>query len=93
MIYENVVIGTPLIKTSELLAKDEKDYSFNEFKKTLFTTTRFLPKVMVEAGIVSSTSEVRRNKPELVKTLNNLDFLEIKWGKKRLFIVVGEDLG
>lgn len=65
MVYENVVIGFPLVKASELLAKDEKDYSNNEFKKTLFTSTRFLPRIMVEAGLVKSTSEVKRNRPNL----------------------------
>ena len=37
---------------------------------------------MVELGIVKSISEVRRNKPELVRELNDYDYLEIKsWGK------------
>lgn len=91
MVYENVVIGIPLVKTSELLAKNAGDYSNNEFKKTLFTSTRFLPRVMVEAGLVNSTSEVKRNRPELMITLDKPDFLQVKWGKKFLFIVVGED--
>lgn len=45
MVYGNVVIGFPLVKVSELLAKDE---------------------------------------------LDKLDFLQIKCGKRFLFIVVGE---
>lgn len=44
---------------------------------------------MKEAGMVSSTSIVRKNKPELVITLDKLDCLLIKWGKKYLYIVVG----
>lgn len=44
---------------------------------------------MKEAGIVKSTNEVRKNKPELMITLNNLDCLWIKWGKKLLYIIVG----
>lgn len=33
---------------------------------------------MVELGIVKSISEVRRNKPELVRELNDYDYLEVK---------------
>jgi N-acetylmuramoyl-L-alanine amidase len=43
----------------------------------------------VMCGVVKSINEVRKNKPNLVKTLDNIDFHEIKWGKKRLFIQVG----
>ena len=45
---------------------------------------------MVDIGVAKSTSEVRRNKPELVKELNDYDYLEIKWGKRKLFILVGK---
>lgn len=88
--FQNVVIGTPLVPPSEILAFDERDWEENEKKVTLFTETRFLPAVMKEAGIVSSTGEVRRNQPKLVITLDMPDFIELKWGKKRLFIVVGK---
>ena len=86
----NVVIGKPKVAASELLAIDNKDWEENEKKLTLFTETRFLPAVMKEAGMVQSTSEVKRNKPELCITLDKLDCINLKWGKKFLFIVVGE---
>lgn len=88
--FHNVVIGNPIVDTKTLLALDERDWEENEKKNTLFTNTRFLPAIMKEAGIVQSTGEVRRNRPELVKTLDNLDCINLKWGKKFLFIVVGE---
>ena len=80
---QNVVIGNPIIPASQLWEENEKD-------QTLFTKTRFLPAVMKEAGIVKSTGEVIRNRKDLVITMDHPDFMEIKWGKKRLFIVVGE---
>jgi hypothetical protein len=88
--FHNVVIGEPLVAAWSLLAEDEMDWEDNEKKKTLFTNTRFLPALMKEAGLVSSTSEVRRNKPELCINLDKLDCISIKWGKKFLYIVVGE---
>lgn len=88
--FHNVVIGEPLVAAWSLLAEDETDWEDNEKKKTLFTNTRFLPAIMKEAGLVSSTSEVRRNKPELCINLDKLDCINIKWGKKFLYIVVGE---
>lgn len=87
---QNVVIGRPLVDASTLIALDEKDWEENEKQNTLFTETRFLPAVMKEAGIVQSISEVRRNKPELCVSLDTIDCINLKWGKKFLFIVVGE---
>jgi len=86
---ENIIIGKPLVHPRELLAYDNNDWIYVEAPKTLFTEERNLPRIMKLAGIVSSTSEVRRNNPKLCVELNKLDYLEIKWGKKRLFIVVG----
>ena len=88
--FHNVVIGTPIVDASSLLAMDDKDWEENEKDITLFTETRFLPAIMKEAGIVQSTSEVRRNRPELCVTLDKLDCINLKWGKKFLYIIVGE---
>ena len=88
--FHNVVVGKPIVDVSCLLAVDEKDWEENEKKNTLFTETRFLPAIMKEAGIVQSIGEVRRNKKELCISLDNVDCINLKWGKKFLFIVVGE---
>lgn len=88
--FHNVVVGKPIVDVSGLLATDEKDWESNEKKNTLFTETRYLPAIMKEAGIVQSTGEVRRNKSELCISLDKLDCINLKWGKKFLFIVVGE---
>lgn len=87
--FHNVVIGKPIVEPKTLLALDDIDWVTNEKEKTLFTNTRFLPAIMKESGIVKSKSEVRKNKPELMVTLNELDCLWIKWGKKFLYIIVG----
>lgn len=88
--FANVVVGKPLVSPESIFAVGKTDWEQNEWPKTCFTTTRYLPAIMKEAGLVSSTSEVRRNRPELNVTLEKLDYLEIKWGKKFLFILVGE---
>ena len=88
--FQNVVIGKPLCKPETLFAYDEQDWLENEKKETLFIEDRFLPRILVAAGLVNSASEVRRNRPELVKELNEIDFIRIKWGKKFLWIAVGE---
>jgi hypothetical protein len=88
--FHNVVIGKPLVDVSTLFANNKQDWEENEKKDTIFTETRFLPALMKEAGMVSSTSEVRRNKPELCVTLDTVDCVNLKWGKKHLYIVVGE---
>ena len=88
--FHNIVIGTPLIEPWKLISENEQEWEDFDKKDTLFTEERFLPALLVDAGVVKSKNEVRRNKPEFLITLNDLDCLWIKWGKKRIYIVVGE---
>ena len=88
---QNVIVGRPLIGTpAELFGSSLEDWVLNESEVTLLTEERFLPRILVEAGIAKSTSEVRRNRPDLWRELNELDFFQVKWGKKFLWILVGE---
>lgn len=87
---QNVVVGTPLLPAWHWLSESPEDFEQNDSAVTLFTSERFLPRILVEAGLVKSASEVRRNQPKLVRNLDTPDCMEVKWGKKRLFIVVGE---
>jgi hypothetical protein len=88
--FHNVIIGKPLVTPDHLFAYSFEDWDKNEFSDTLFTEERFLPKVMVEAGIAPTVSEVRRNQPILCRTLNKVDFEEVKWGKNKIYICIGE---
>lgn len=88
--FMNIVIGKPIVPLENLFAYDLEDWERNERDQTLFTDNRYLPAVLKEAGVVKSANEVRRNRPELNIQLDKLDFLVIKWGKKFVFIVVGE---
>lgn len=90
MVFENIVIGKTACEPWELFALDKKDWEENEKKKTLFTETRWLPAIIKEAGLVKSNNEVRKNRPELCVELNERNFIELKWGKRFLFIAVGE---
>lgn len=88
--FTNIVIGKPSVDASVLLSTNQQDWETSEKQNTLFTESRFLPQILKEAGVVKSTGEVRRNKPEFVKTLDDPDFMFVKWGKKIITIVVGE---
>ncbi len=92
MYIENIVIGKPVVDLQQLFAADEDDWDRTEKEKTYFTEERFLPRILVDIGIYPSISEIRRNKPQLVVTLDHLDFIdEVKVSKKRkLWIAVGE---
>lgn len=89
MYIENIVIGNPVYSVNELLSFNNKDWEI-EKEKTYFTNERYLPRILVDIGVVKSANEVRKNKPQMNITLDKLDFMEIKWGKKKLWIVVGE---
>ena len=89
--FQNVIVGTPLPGTpAELFGSSTIDWVINEHNQTLFTEERVLPRMMKEAGIVKSTSEVSRNRPEVQRSLDKLDFFQVKWGKKFLWILVGK---
>lgn len=87
---QNIVIGQPLVHPKKLVASDDNDWEENEKANTLFTETRFLPTIMKDIGMVKSISEVKRNKPELMIELYQLDCFWVKWGKQRLYVIVGE---
>ena len=87
---ENIVIKSPIVPPEDIFGSSYEDWINMEQDKTYYTEETFLPRIMVELGIVKSVNEVRRNKPELVKELNNYDYQEIKWGKRKLFILVGK---
>lgn len=88
--FHNIVIGKPLVDVWTLISSTEEEFEKFDKKDTLFTEERFLPALLVDAGVVKSRGEVKRNKPELCISLNNLDCIWVKWGKQRLFIIVGE---
>lgn len=89
---ENIVIGTPIVKPESMFSSSDDDWNTVEKEKTYYTDERFLPRILVELGIYPSTSEVRRNKPDLMRSLDGLDFIDgLKVSKKRkLWILVGE---
>ena len=73
-----------------MFALNDEDWEKVEKEKTYWTEERNLAVILKELGIVKSVSEVRRNKPQLYVKLDKLDYLEIKWGKRKLFVLVGE---
>jgi len=84
---QNIVIGYSLVDLGMLLGDYYNDKSF--WSVTVQDDERFLPKLLAKHGFTSSASEIRRNRKDLVKTLDKPDFLEIKLGKKKLWVVVG----
>lgn len=89
---ENVVVGKPITEPQQMFAKDENDWNKIEQEKTYYTNERFLPRILVELGVYPSISEIRRNKPNLMVSLDNVDFIDnLKVSRKRrLWILVGE---
>ena len=92
MYIENIVIGKPIVEPFIMFATDVDDWIKFEKEKTYYTDERFLPRILVDIGIYPSVSEIRRNKPDLMISLDKLDFINnLKVSKKRrLWILVGE---
>ena len=89
--FLNIVVGKPMVDPKELLSENDDVWENVEKPATLFTETKWLPAIMKEAGIVQSTGEVKRNRPELCIELNKPDCFWLKWGKKKLYVIVGGD--
>lgn len=87
---QNIVIGKPLIEAWTLISSSEDEWENFDKDYTLFTEERFLPAILVKAGITKSNSEVKRNRPELFKELRELDCFWLKWGKNKIYVIVGE---
>ena len=89
---ENIVIGNPIVEPQQIFALDENDWNRIEQEKTYFTNERFLPRILVKLDIYPSISEIRRNKPNLMVSLDNVDFINnLKVSRKRrLWILVGK---
>lgn len=86
---KDIIIGKPIVEPWYIFCKEKEEW--DKIKDDMYyTEERFLPRIMIELGIVKSISEVKRNKPELMINLDKLDYLEIKWGKSYLFILVGD---
>lgn len=88
---ENIVIGKPLAPSIELFSRNIIDWVVTELEQTYYTEERYLPRILVDLGIYPSVSEIKRNKPELMITLDKPDFIQIRPKKKiLLWILIGE---
>lgn len=86
--FKDIIIGQPIVEPWYIFCNEEHEWD-NVKDDIYYTQERFLPRIMVDLGIVKSVSEVKRNQPHLMCNLDELDYLEIKWGKNKLFILVG----
>lgn len=75
-----------------MFASDENDWNKVEAEKTYYTDELFLPRILVDLDIYPLISEIRRNKPQLMVSLDKVNFIyNLKVSKKRrLWILVGE---
>lgn len=92
MYIENIVIGKPIVSEKEIFSINNNDWETIEKDKTYYTDERFLPRILVDIGVYPSISEIRRNRKDLMITLDKLDFIDkLKVAKKKyLWILVGE---
>lgn len=104
MYIENIVIGKPIVSEDLMFGNDDPKTWEGQSVLTFWTEERNIPKILggevmghfygetvdhpVRLGIAPSASEVRRNRKELC-VCPRLDYMEIKYGKRRLFILVG----
>lgn len=86
---ENVVVANSILDPLEILSNwSAGDWNYNELPKTMYgVEERFIPKIMQMTGVVSTTGIVRKNRPELWREIKSGEYLEIRWGKKKLFVV------
>lgn len=86
---ENIIVcDTPWESpVQDLLSNGTIDDMNLEFGRTLYTHDRFIPQILLHLGWIKSKGEVKRNKPELFREIKQGEYLEIKWRKRKLWIV------
>ena len=89
---ENIVIGIPLVPCGVLISDGTTPDMLNEMEKNYFTNNHNIAQILKELEVVPSLNEVRRNQPMLISNLdkNYLDCFEVKWGKRRFYVVKGQ---
>ena len=89
----NIIIGKPLVPWHEVccISNPSGDEIMFEKAFTLFTNERVPAKILKNIGAIKSIGEVKRNQPKLCEPLTQLDCFWLKWGKKKFWVVVGED--
>ena len=78
-----IVIGDPLVSL-ESLGFDDTDRVEYEYEEV------FIPRILKKYGFFSSTSDVKRNRPDLWREVSFPEFTEISIGHKRLWLLIGE---
>lgn len=89
MYIENIVIGQPLVSLDTLLGSEQYP-QYDYMVVTVRDDERYLPRLLANHGFTSSAKEIKRNRKDLDIRLDKPDCLDIKLGKKRIYIVVGE---
>lgn len=103
---ENIIIGNPIVPDELIFGTDDPNVWEKEKDMTIWTEERSLARIIggdfigsytrngeketINLEFAKSVSEVRRNRKDLSVMLDKLDYIEIKYGKKRLFILVGK---
>ena len=59
---QNVVIGKPICEPWLMFSNTPEEFENSDRDETLFTEERFLPRILVDCGVVKSIGEVRRKK-------------------------------
>jgi hypothetical protein len=76
-----IVVGEPICSLVSL--------GLDQASVTLRTDERFLPRALVDAGVFSSYSEIRRNRPELIRDLETIGWDSFRVGKTVVDVVIG----
>ena len=82
MIPDNIIVGKPLV--------DIKELGVNKNEVSVKTNEIFLPKILKEFNIFSSTSQVKKNRPDLWRELKDFEMTKLEIGFKRIWIIKGE---
>ena len=80
---DNIVIGEPLVSIDKLGVKQKEETVFE--KEEIF-----LPKILRKYGFFKSTSQVKKNRPDLWRELKDLEMTKLKIGHRRVWLIKGE---
>ena len=80
---DNIVIGEPLVNIEKLGIRQQEETVFE--KEEIF-----IPKLLKKYGFFKSTSQVKKNRPDLWRELKDFEMTKLKIGHRRVWLIKGE---
>jgi hypothetical protein len=79
-IPDNIVIGKPIVDLDKLGIRPNENTVFENEEV-------FIPRILKKYGFFKSTSQVKKNRPDLWREVKDLEMIKLEIGHKRVWLI------